>query len=113
MVVDKPLVHVKADGLWIDNLYIREGDDMDFALISQLETPSELFLTNCTLEGTSGLTAGPSKGGLLAKNTYAEGTTPPSKMPALHGPLCTPLLALLQHESSLGHMRLSVPSAYS
>ena len=76
MVVDKPLFHLTSGGLWIDNLYILEGDDLEFALLSQLETPSELFLTGCTLQGTSGVTAGPSEGGLLAKNTYAEGEIP-------------------------------------
>lgn len=73
VVVDKPLAHFTSGGLWLDNLYLREGDGLTFALMSQLETPSELFLTSCTFQGTSPITAGPFIGGLLAKNTYAEG----------------------------------------
>lgn len=73
LIVDKPLIILKSGGTWLDNLYIREGKDLDFALVSHFETPSELYLTSCIFQGTSGLTAGPSKGGLLAKNTYAEG----------------------------------------
>ena len=77
VVVDKPLVIVTSGGLWLDNMYIQEADDTDFALVSQLETPSELFLTSCTFQGTSGVTAGPSIGALLAKNAYAGGEISP------------------------------------
>lgn len=70
--LEKPFIHVKSGGIWLDNLLFYE-DGLDFALVSQLELPSDLYLTNCTFQGTSGLTGGPTIGGLLAKNSYAEG----------------------------------------
>lgn len=73
VVVDKPFAILKEGGLWLDNLYLREGKSLDFALMSQLELPSDLYLTSCTFQGTSGTSSGPLLGGLLAKNSYAEG----------------------------------------
>lgn len=77
--VDMPFVILKTDGLWLDNLYFQEGTDLRFSLVAQFETPSDLYLTSCTFQGTSQDEEGPFLGGLLAKNTYAEGVNSQSK----------------------------------
>jgi hypothetical protein len=74
LLVDQPLSHLSKGGLWLDNLYLREGGSLDFALMSHFRLPSELYLTSCTFQGTSAVSSGGSGvAGLLAKNTFAEG----------------------------------------